>query len=170
MSWRISDAAFEAEARKVGSAGDATRLRVTIGGGDAARVVDVEARVERDGLVITLPDGRVVRAASTRDAGVRWVSVGGRTFAGKLETQRRGAHDHHHGGAIEAPMPGKIVRLAVAVGDVVKKGQLVLTLEAMKMEHALKAPRDGVVSEVNGAVGELVSPGRALVVLEEATP
>ena len=93
MTWRISDVAFEAEARKVGGGG--ARLRVTLGEGEGARVVEVEARTDRDGLVLTMPDGRVVRAASARDGALRWVTVGGRTFAGKLEARRRGGHAMH---------------------------------------------------------------------------
>mgnify|MGYP001457170059 CR=1 FL=1 len=59
-------------------------------------------------------------------------------------------------GAILAPMPGKIIAVEVAAGDKVVKGQKLLTLEAMKMEHSLMAPFDGVVAELNAAPGAQV--------------
>ena len=71
-------------------------------------------------------------------------------------------------GAILAPMPGKVTSVEVAAGDTVTKGQRLLTLEAMKMEHGLTAPFDGVVAEVNAAVGAQVSEGAVLVKIEKA--
>ncbi|HEX7945168.1 MAG TPA: biotin/lipoyl-containing protein, partial [Phenylobacterium sp.] len=71
-------------------------------------------------------------------------------------------------GAIRAPMPGKVTQLSVKAGDAVKKGQALLTLEAMKMEHALTAPFDGTVDEVSAELGAQVSEGTALVKLTAA--
>ncbi|AOF94563.1 acetyl/propionyl/methylcrotonyl-CoA carboxylase subunit alpha [Sphingobium sp. RAC03] len=62
-------------------------------------------------------------------------------------------------GAILSPMPGRIIAVAVAAGDAVVKGQKLLTLEAMKMEHSLIAPFDGTVAELNAAEGGQVSEG-----------
>ena len=62
-------------------------------------------------------------------------------------------------GAILSPMPGRIIAVAVAAGDTVVKGQKLLTLEAMKMEHSLIAPFDGTVAELNAAEGGQVSEG-----------
>ncbi len=70
-------------------------------------------------------------------------------------------------GAIISPMPGKIIALEVAPGAEVKKGQKLLTLEAMKMEHSLTAPFDGVVTELNAAEGAQVSEGALLVRIEK---
>ena len=72
-------------------------------------------------------------------------------------------------GSSVAPMPGGVVRVAVAVGDVVEAGQLVVMLEAMKMEHAVHAPSPGTVQEVNVSVGDQVETGRVLVVVTPAT-
>ena len=69
-------------------------------------------------------------------------------------------------GSSLAPMPGGVVRVAVAVGDEVKPGQLLVVLEAMKMEHAVHAAAAGQVSEVSVAVGDQVETGRVLVVVE----
>jgi 3-methylcrotonyl-CoA carboxylase alpha subunit len=70
-------------------------------------------------------------------------------------------------GAIVSPMPGKIIALEVAAGDTVTRGQKLLTLEAMKMEHSLTAPFDGKVAELNAAAGAQVSEGALLVRIEK---
>jgi propionyl-CoA carboxylase alpha chain/3-methylcrotonyl-CoA carboxylase alpha subunit len=69
-------------------------------------------------------------------------------------------------GQIRAPMPGRIAQVVAAPGQAVAKGQPLVTLEAMKMEHSLIAPFDGVVCEVRCAVGDQVSEGVLLVTLE----
>jgi 3-methylcrotonyl-CoA carboxylase alpha subunit len=71
-------------------------------------------------------------------------------------------------GAILSPMPGRIIAVNVAAGDVVTKGQKLLTLEAMKMEHTLTAPFDGVVAELNAEAGAQVQV-EALLARIEAT-
>ena len=73
-------------------------------------------------------------------------------------------------GSILSPMPGKIVAVQVASGDAVKKGQPLVTLEAMKMEHALTAPFDGKVVELPFKAGDQVSEGVLLVKLEASPP
>ncbi|MGE3396801.1 MAG: biotin/lipoyl-containing protein, partial [Sphingomonas sp.] len=70
-------------------------------------------------------------------------------------------------GAIISPMPGKIIALEVAAGEAVTKGQKLLTLEAMKMEHSLAAPFDGVVAELNAEAGAQVSEGALLARIEK---
>ncbi len=71
-------------------------------------------------------------------------------------------------GAILSPMPGRIIAVAVAAGDSVTKGQKLLTLEAMKMEHSLVAPFDGVVAELDAAEGGQVSEGALLARIDHA--
>lgn len=66
---------------------------------------------------------------------------------------------------INAPMPGKIVAVKANVGDAVKKGQVVLVLEAMKMENDIVAPEDGTVASVNVAVGSAVEAGETIATL-----
>ena len=66
-------------------------------------------------------------------------------------------------GAILSPMPGKIIAVSVAAGDTVTKGDKLVTLEAMKMEHSLVAPFDGTVTELNATEGGQVSEGRLLI-------
>lgn len=67
---------------------------------------------------------------------------------------------------INAPMPGSIFQVKVAVGDMVKEGDTLLLLEAMKMENEIMAPRDGKVVEVNISKGQAVETGDSLIALE----
>ena len=69
-------------------------------------------------------------------------------------------------GAVRSPLPGKIIDLRVKAGDSVSKGQPLLVLEAMKMEHTLAAPADGTVKSVRSAVGKQVPEGAELVEFE----
>jgi acetyl/propionyl-CoA carboxylase alpha subunit len=71
-------------------------------------------------------------------------------------------------GQIRSPMPGKVTGLSVKAGDTVTKGQALLTLEAMKMEHALTAPFDGTVEDVAVILGAQVSEGATLIKLAAA--
>jgi 3-methylcrotonyl-CoA carboxylase alpha subunit len=66
-----------------------------------------------------------------------------------------------------SPMPGQVISLSVGKGDRVSTGDVLLVIEAMKMEHAISAPRSGVVMEINCAVGQRVDDDLELVVLGE---
>ena len=67
--------------------------------------------------------------------------------------------------AVTAPMPGKILGVKASAGQAVKRGQVLLILEAMKMENEIVAPQDGTVATINVAVGESVEPGATLATL-----
>jgi len=73
-------------------------------------------------------------------------------------------------GGCEAPMPGKILAVRVAPGQAVKKGDVLVILEAMKMEHEVVAPADGAVREVRVEIGDQVDAGDVLVAMDEAAP
>ena len=68
--------------------------------------------------------------------------------------------------AINAPMPGTILSVNVAAGDAVKKGQVLMILEAMKMENEILAPKDGKVSSVGVAKGASVQTGTLLCTID----
>jgi acetyl/propionyl-CoA carboxylase alpha subunit len=70
------------------------------------------------------------------------------------------------GDDIRAPMPGKVLDVKTSVGQDVKKGEPMVVLEAMKMEHTLTAPRDGKVIEVNAVAGVQTAEGVVLVKFE----
>lgn len=74
----------------------------------------------------------------------------------------------HDGGRLTAPMPGKVVSFAVKAGDVVKKGQPLAVMEAMKMEHTIAAPADGTVAELLYAPGDQVAEGAELLKIQTA--
>lgn len=66
---------------------------------------------------------------------------------------------------VNAPMPGKILAVKTQVGAAVKKGDVILVLEAMKMENEIVAPQDGTVASVNVSVGASVESGEVMVTL-----
>ncbi|KAI8843527.1 carbamoyl-phosphate synthase L chain, ATP binding domain-containing protein [Chytriomyces cf. hyalinus JEL632] len=70
-------------------------------------------------------------------------------------------------GSVKTPMPCKISSLSVTAGDTVTKGQNLIILEAMKMEHVIKSPKDGVIKRVHYKVGDIVAEGKVLVSFEE---
>ncbi|NNH75524.1 ATP-grasp domain-containing protein [Nocardia uniformis] len=72
-------------------------------------------------------------------------------------------------GSLLAPMPGSVIRLGAEVGAQVSKGQPILWLEAMKMEHTIAAPTDGILTELNVAVGQQVEVGAVLAVVHNET-
>jgi biotin carboxyl carrier protein len=67
---------------------------------------------------------------------------------------------------ILAPMPGKIVRTLVAVGDSVEAGQGLIVVEAMKMQNEMKSPKAGIVAEIKTKDGATVAAGEILIVIE----
>ena len=94
----------------------------------------------------------------------------GQAYEFELTFRGTGTSHGTHDGDIEAPMPGKVTAVEVAVGGKVAKGQRLLTLEAMKMEHALTAPFDGIVAELNAIAGIQVTEGTILAKIEVSQP
>jgi biotin carboxyl carrier protein len=70
------------------------------------------------------------------------------------------------GEAVKAPMPGVVLDIKVSPGTAVKKGSVLLILEAMKMENEITAPRDGVIAQINASKGSSVNTGDILVVFQ----
>jgi acetyl/propionyl-CoA carboxylase alpha subunit len=114
-----------------------------------------------------LPEGDLEADVLMTDTAVV-VFEGGETFV--LSTlPPEGSLDEAAGdGRIVSPMPGKVVGVSVAVGDKVVRGQALMTLEAMKMEHALTAPFDGEVESLSVSPGDQVSEGVTLARLKAA--
>ena len=101
--------------------------------------------------------------SSRAKADVALVTYCGETFSLALDHSYGTAAGTAADGAILSPMPGRIIAVAVAAGDTVTKGQKLVTLEAMKMEHSLTAPFDGKVAELTAVEGGQVSEGAVLV-------
>ncbi len=72
--------------------------------------------------------------------------------------------------AVKAPMPGLILKLNVAVGDSVKKDDVLMVMEAMKMENEIFAPEDGVVKEIKVKQGDQMQADEILLVLAGSAP
>ena len=117
------------------------------------------------------PDGRIdVRYGAKRQV-VRVFQRGevahvfgteGATSITELDVLAHASEGAGEGGRLTAPMPGKVVSIAVNAGDRVAKGQPLAVMEAMKMEHTIAAPQDGVVDEVLYAPGDQVTEGAEL--------
>ncbi len=83
-----------------------------------------------------------------------------------IDPLRHAGASEAEAGRLTAPMPGKVVAVLVAAGSKVSRGQPLLVMEAMKMEHTIAAPADGTVKELLYAVGDQVSDGAQLLLLE----
>ncbi len=131
---------------------------------DGDRQVTARVRRCRDGSLL-IEQGGITRPAQVSCSGDDvWVTSAGATTRWRRFEQRRGAA-LETGNSVMSPMTGKVVVVSVVVGDVVSKGDVLVVVEAMKMEQPLLAPRDGVVARVACAAGELVDGGVELVTL-----
>jgi acetyl/propionyl-CoA carboxylase alpha subunit len=130
--------------------------------------VVADVRVLQAGVMSLLIDGRQYRCVLDGDG----VVIGGRRFGFEVADPRslqgtRGAGAGTDGPRpVKAPMPGRMVRVLVEVGDEVEEGQALLVIEAMKMQNELKSPKTGRVAKITVAVGDAVGSGDVLVVVE----
>ncbi len=140
------------------------------------RAPSTEIRILLDGeacnVDLVMNEGELLDAGWERSpvyvdsAGNVTAYEGGAVFHASPFRAQGGTHHSAHDGDILSPMPGKIIAVDVAAGDVVTKGQKLLTLEAMKMEHTLTAPFDGVVAELNAVPGAQVQVDALLARIE----
>ncbi len=82
------------------------------------------------------------------------------------QKKRKASETFHAEDELQAPMPGKIIQSLVQEGQKVKKGDLLLILEAMKMEHKIISPKNGIVQKIFFKEGERVSQGAELLSIE----
>lgn len=130
------------------------------------KTVHVQITRAANGRMDLLVDGQRVTAHVSSDMAKRWVTLNGQTL---MLTKTSGAKQgvrHDHAGGLIAPMPGQIRSVAVSVGEAVKKGQTLLTMEAMKMEIRIQALKDGVVKSVSVTQGQTVEREQILVEVE----
>lgn len=152
--------------------------------GDADLHIEYQARRDGRFRVVTDGDARLVTAFACGDGRVD-MDIDGRRLAFAVDRHGDTWLVHGYRGGIElveqprypvpgldlssggllAPMPGAVLATGVSAGDAVTKGQLLLVLEAMKMEHRITAPRDGTVGDLHVAVGDQVENGQLLVTL-----
>lgn len=142
-------------------------LHTNIADAPLQHTLQLNAR-QRDRLEIAL-DARVVTANVVRQGNDFHVFHDGAHHVLTWEdpTARTG-HSEGEGGRLTAPMPGKIVAILVETGRRVAKGEALLVMEAMKMEHTIAAPADGVVDALLYPVGEQVAEGAQLLTFTPA--
>jgi biotin carboxyl carrier protein len=154
---------------------DGTRIRtVELSPSGTGRYRVVVDDVELEVSVEPLTDGRLrlttpagVHVAEVTAVGARrFVRLGTMDFVVDRE-EGRGRRPGTAQGGLEAPMPGVVTRVMAAVGETVEKGQPLVALEAMKMEHVIRAPRAGVIRSIAARPGEMVPGGVTLVELED---
>jgi len=136
------------------------------------------ASMTRDGDEVQLPElsieseGKPGRAIVTIDGSRRvahvgrsgdtwWVHIDGRAY--EVTLHEHGSTSSADEGSLKAPMPGTVLQVLAKVGQRVREGQHLMTLEAMKMEHKVVAPKAGEITKVNYAEGERVDMGSILV-------
>ena len=118
-----------------------------------------------DGAV-RIDDGNPVapapRARAVVSGDARWVFLDGETYEFHVVRGSR-RKTAGHAASLAAPMPATVLRLNVAAGDRVRRGDTLVVLEAMKMELPVRAPSDALVEAVHCREGEIVQPGVSLI-------
>jgi biotin carboxyl carrier protein len=123
-------------------------------------------RVERDGRLVGIRIGGQEHPVVTASDGSRvFVWCDGTVWAFERSSAARAAGPRYSEGDLISPMPGRVRRILVAEGQSVARGDVLLVLEAMKMEHAIRAPKDGAV-RLRVAEGDLVDAGVELAIVE----
>jgi biotin carboxyl carrier protein len=120
---------------------------------------EVELRESEDGKTIAIIEGQELPIEAIG-------LVRGRPTPKKDEKPTTAAAPEMVKGALTAMMPSKVIAVHVKEGDQVKADQVIMILEAMKMESELKSPQDGTVVAIHCAPGDSVDPGVPLVVIE----
>lgn len=178
--WRIGEPAWTTR-RLVVTGHDPIVLRVRgratdaeIAIGDAPPVPTSTAVTGPDVGPVTLLhsyNGRTRRYdVATAADGVVWISRDGEAWSVREQAPLDAARTavEGAGGPVASPMPGTVTVVGVTEGQEVTAGQMLVVVEAMKMEHVLTAPLDGVVRELKARVGGTVARGAALLVVEPA--
>jgi 3-methylcrotonyl-CoA carboxylase alpha subunit len=110
--------------------------------------------------------GRTIELVSVLHDAQLTLFIEGETFRLASKDMAAGFEDEVTGeGAVVTPMPGKIIEVLVCEGDVVENGQVMIILEAMKMEHSVRAGGAAIVESLNVAVGDQIADGGTLLVL-----
>lgn len=123
--------------------------------------------VNREGRDLIFEDSSRIKAhvgSPNRDGEMIVMALGREAVITSADKKvRKGAA---HAGGLVAPMPGKIFKVVKEAGASVRKGETILILEAMKMEHSIRADKDGTVKKLNYKVGDLVTGGVVLAEVE----
>ena len=114
------------------------------------------------GELIVRDGDRIVRVFAIAAGDTVWVFYDGVTYEVVEERSAR-ARASAPAGSLTAPMPATVVHVNVKVGDAVKRGDILIVLEAMKMELPVRAPADGRIAAVHCQPGQLVQPDTSLI-------
>jgi len=137
------------------------------------QVTRLQLLSEEDSAVTLLVNGQPLRVHVVHDGQRSLASIDGHVYEFSRAGEKKGTTRQREAGRlnpeIRSPMPGKILDVRVTAGATVEAGQVLVLLEAMKMENALTAEGAGQVKTIHVAVGDLVDLGQLLVELEFAT-
>jgi 3-methylcrotonyl-CoA carboxylase alpha subunit len=132
------------------------------------RSINATASFAPDGAAVLTLGGAQTRALVLDHGGDIAVFIDGESWRfERVDPLTPPAGADVHTGRLSAPMPGRVVQLLAAPGEAVSRGQALMVIEAMKMEHTIAAPRDGTIEAVRYAVGDLVEEGAELIALAE---
>ncbi len=157
--------------------GNGTEYRIVISDGRVT-VNDVELHAEQiDSATVWLRpaesrDGsergaRQALAYAVASGGVHWVFLDGEVYRFEADQMAgRRKRSASAAGSLTAPMPATVRRIEAKPGQAVRRGDVLIVLEAMKMELPVRAPADGTIARVNCREGELVQPGQELAELQ----
>lgn len=122
-------------------------------------------------IKFTTNDGQTVEAEAQKVAGKLWIHVQGRTFTYEAEEKsgRKKGAGKVKSGDLLSPMPGKVTKILKQAGDTVNSGDVVLVMEAMKMEYTLKSEVSGTLESINCKSGDQVTLGKLLAKIKEST-
>ncbi len=139
---------------------------------DGEPAVDVEAQMFRPGVLSLHIAGHAYRCVLEESAEGSAIHLGGKRLLYRVDDPRSlKSRRRRHGGtegpkAVTAPMPGRVVRVLVSVGDKVEAHQGVVVIEAMKMQNELKSPKTGKVAQLRVEPGDTVAAGDVLAIVE----
>ncbi|PJI37924.1 acetyl/propionyl/methylcrotonyl-CoA carboxylase subunit alpha [Ferrovibrio sp.] len=169
--WRVNDQGWDELLMRERDNDILCRIEYLSGGALRVHAHDTETVVQgvmdSEGGLAAVIDGRRLRAGIVRRDDDLVVLLPGETHRLTIiDPRAAGDMDEGGSGQLNAPMPGKIVQVLVEEGASVDKGQPLMILEAMKMEHTISAPDKGKVAKVNFMAGEQVPEGAALLQIE----
>ncbi|GAA5806025.1 hypothetical protein HPULCUR_011553 [Helicostylum pulchrum] len=129
----------------------------------------VESRMDSDGLMVSSIDSKTLKSNVVlhNEDVVVFDEFGRTTFKLPTPGYLSATGDGHGAGTVKTPMPCKISQVLVKPGQLIAKGDTIIILEAMKMEHVIKAPVAGTIDQVLYAVGDLVGENKSLVTFAE---
>ena len=165
MEWSVSDGAGRYKPTLKDRDGSVSVASMSM---DGSEVQPPEISIESEGkpgrAIVTIDGSRRV-AHVARSGDTWWVHIDGR--AHEVTLYEQGSSSSADEGSLKAPMPGTVLQVLAKVGQRVREGQHLMTLEAMKMEHKVVAPKAGEITKVNYAEGERVDMGSARVEISD---